>query len=110
MQFTKARNCSRSWIGLYPQYQTFHRFLWRDSDSHKKPIEYEFNRLVLGVNSLPFLAQLVSHHLATIYEKAFPKAAKTVLQSTYTMESVLTDELGVDLQECILISGYRILQ
>ena len=58
-------------IELYPQDRTFHRFLWRDLDSHKKPIEYEFNRLVFGVNSLPFLAQLVSRHHATIYEKAF---------------------------------------
>ena len=44
----------------------------------------------------------MSRHHATIYEKAFPKAAETVLQSTYmddSMESVLTDELGVDLYE-----------
>ena len=89
-------------IELYPQDRTFHRFLWRDLDSNKKPTEYEFNRLVFGVNSSPFLAQLVSRHHATIYEKAFPKAAETVLQSTYmddSMDSVLTDELGVDLYE-----------
>ena len=87
-------------IELYPQDRMFHRFLWRDLDIHKKPTEYEFNRLVFGVNSLPFLAQLVSRHNATIHEKAFPKAAETVLQSTYmddSMDSVLTDELGVDL-------------
>ena len=44
----------------------------------------------------------MSRHHATIYEKAFPKAAETVLQSTYmddSMDSVLTDELGVDLYE-----------
>ena len=89
-------------IELYPQDRTFHRFLWRDLDSHKKPTKYEFNRLVFGVNSSPFLAQLVSRHHARIYEKAFPKAAETVLQSTYmddSMDSVLTDELGVDLYE-----------
>ena len=86
-------------IELYPQDRTFHRFLWRDLDSHKKPTEYEFNRLV---NSSPFLAQLVPRHHATIYEKAVPKAAETVLQSTYmddSMDSVLTHELGVDLYE-----------
>ena len=87
-------------IELYPQDRMFHRFLWRDLDIHKKPTEYEFNRLVFGVNLSPFLAQLVSRHHATIHEKAFPKAAETVLQSTYmddSMDSVLTDELGVDL-------------
>ena len=50
----------------------------------------------------PFLAQLVSCHHATIYEKAFPKAIETVLQSTYiddSMDSALIDELGVDLYE-----------
>ena len=89
-------------IELYPQDRMFHRFLLRDLDIHNKPTEYEFNRLVFGVNSSPFLAQLVSCHHATIYEKAFPKAAETVLQSTYmndSMDSVLTDELGVDLYE-----------
>ena len=30
-------------IELYPQDRTFHRFLWRDLDSNKKPTEYEFN-------------------------------------------------------------------
>ena len=44
----------------------------------------------------------MSRHHATIYEKAFSKAAEIVLQSTYmddSMDSVLTDELGVDLYE-----------
>ena len=87
-------------IELYPQDRKFHMFLWRGPDNHQKPIEYEFNRLVFGVNSSPFLAQLVSRHHARIYEKVYPKAAETILQSTYmddSMESVLTDEQGVDL-------------
>ena len=44
----------------------------------------------------------MQRHHATIYEKAFPKAAETVLQSTNmddSMNSVLNDELGVDLYE-----------
>ena len=89
-------------IELYPQDRKFHRFLWRGPDNHQKPIEYEFNRLVFGVNSSPFLAQLVSRHHARIYEKVYPKAAETILQSTYmddSMDSVLTDEQGVDLYE-----------
>ena len=63
-------------IELYPQDQTFHRFLWQGLDNHQKPIKYEFNQLVFGVNSSPFLAQLVSHHHARIYEKVYPKAAE----------------------------------
>ena len=48
------------------------------------------------------MAQLMSRHHATVYEKAFPKAAEALLQFTYmddNIDSVLTDELGVDLYE-----------
>ena len=89
-------------IELYPQDRKFHRFLWRGPDNHQRPIEYEFNRLVFGVNSPPFLAQLVSRHHAKNYEKDYPKATETILQCTYmddSMDSVLTDEQGVDLYE-----------
>ena len=91
-------------IEHYPQDRIFHRFLWRGLDTYQKPIEYEFNRLVFGVNSSPFLAQLVSRHHARIYEKVYPKATETIilLQSTYmddSMDSVLTDEQGVELYE-----------
>ena len=41
-------------IELYPQDRRFHRFLWRGLDTNQKPIEYEFNRFVFGVNSSPF--------------------------------------------------------
>ena len=57
---------------------------------------------VFGFNSSPFLAQLVSCHHARIYERVYPKAVETILQSTYmddSMDSVLTDEQGVDLYE-----------
>ena len=37
-----------------------HRFLWRQMNCEQDPVEYEFNRLVFGVNSSPFLAQFVS--------------------------------------------------
>ena len=41
-------------IEHYPQDRMFHRLLWRDLENYQKPIEYEFNRLVFGVNSSPF--------------------------------------------------------
>ena len=91
-------------IELYPQNRIFHGFLWQGLDNHQKPIEYEFNQIVFGVNSSPFLAQLVSRHHARTYEKVYPKAAETILQSTYmddSMDSVLTDEQGVDLYELL---------
>ena len=36
------------------------RFLWRSLDQQRKPEECEFNRVVFGINSSPFLAQFVS--------------------------------------------------
>ena len=44
----------------------------------------------------------MSRHHARIYEEIYPKAAETILQSTYmddSMDSVLTDEQGVELYE-----------
>lgn len=44
----------------------------------------------------------MSRHHGRIYEKDHPKAAETILPSTYmddSMDSVLTDEQGVDLYE-----------
>ena len=48
------------------------------------------------------MVQLVSRYHARMYEKVYSKAAETILQSTYMddgMDSVLTDEQGVDLYE-----------
>ena len=68
----------------------------------QKPSVYEFNRLVFGVNSLPFLAQLVSQHHARLHEKSYPRAAETILKSTYmddSMDSVMNDDDGIELYE-----------
>jgi len=89
-------------IELYPEDRSCHRFLWRDFNISKKPIEYEFNRFVFGNNSLPFLVWFVSQHHAKLYEKSYPRAAETSLKSTYmddSMDSVLTEEQGIDLYE-----------
>ena len=42
-------------ISLKQEDQAYHRFLWRDLDTHRKPDIYEFNRVVFGVNSSPFM-------------------------------------------------------
>ena len=61
-------------IELAPEDRSCYRFLWRDMNVDQKPTVYEFNRLVFGVNSSPFLAQFVSQHHATLYEKYYPRA------------------------------------
>ena len=70
-------------IELCPEDRSCHRFLWQNLDAEKKPCEYEFSRLVFGVNALPFLAQFVSRQHATLFEKIYPRAAETILKSTY---------------------------
>ena len=66
----------------------------------QKPEEYEFNHLVFGVNSSPFLAQCVSQFHAKRYEQQDPRATEVILKSTYmddSMDSVIDDAQGVKL-------------
>ena len=46
-------------IRIAPTDRPYHRFLWRGMDSSRHPDVFEFNRVVFGVNSSPFLAQYV---------------------------------------------------
>ena len=46
-------------------------------------INYEFNCLVFGINSPPFLALFVSQYHIKRYEKQYPIAAEVILKSTY---------------------------
>jgi len=87
-------------IELDPKDRTCHRFLWRDMDVSRKPEKYEFNRLVFGINSSPFLAQFVSQFHAKQHEEQFPRAAEVILKSTYmddSMDSVVDGAQGVKL-------------
>ena len=87
-------------VELYPKDRPYHQFLWRDMDVKKKPTEYQFNRLVFGINSSPFLAQLVTQHHARVYEKQYPRAAEVILKSTYmddSMDSVSSETEGIEL-------------
>ena len=77
----------------------YHRFLWRDMKVDQKPSVYEFNQLVFGVNSLPFLAQLVSQHHARLHEKFYPRAAETISYMDDNMDSVMNDDDGIELYE-----------
>jgi len=86
-------------IGILPTDRKYHRFLWRDSQN-EEPSEYEFNRVVFGVNASPFLAQFVSQENARKNAFDFPLAAETVLNSTYmddSIDSVMTEEKGIEL-------------
>ncbi|XP_064627878.1 uncharacterized protein LOC135487738 [Lineus longissimus] len=78
----------------------FQRFLWRDLDTTRAPEEYEFNRVVFGINSSPFLAQFVAQEHAKRHRSIFPLASDTILKSTFiddSMDSVLNDTEGVKL-------------
>jgi len=87
-------------VELDPKDRTCHRFLWRDMNMKQKPKRYEFNRLVFGINSLPFLAQFVSQFHAERYKEQYPRAAEVILKFTYmddSMDSVIDDTQGVKL-------------
>ena len=87
-------------IELCPEDWSCHRFLWRNLDVSKKPCEYEFSRLVFGVNVSPFLARFVSQQHATMFEQVYPRAAETILKSTYmddSIDSVISETEGINL-------------
>ena len=89
-------------IGMAPSSRQLHRFLWRDQDQSKPPEEYQFNSLVFGVNSCPYQAQFVSQKHAAENNKQYPKAAETILGSTYMddrMDSVASDEECLELYD-----------
>ena len=86
-------------IEIAPEDRPFHRFLWRDLGQQKDPEEYEFSRVVFGVNSSPFLAQFVTQHHAETHRTEYPLAAETALKSTYmddSMDSVTDDQQGIE--------------
>ena len=92
-------------VELYPEDKSFHQFLWWCFNTDQEPIQYEFNFLVFGVNSSPFLAQFVFQYHTNHYKKSFSRAADIILQSTYmddSMDSVLTDEEGINLYKQLL--------
>ena len=92
-------------VQLHPSDRAYHCFLWRDMNIEQKPLEYEFNHLVFGVNSSPFLAQFVSQYHAKVHEKQYPMAAEVILKSIYmddSMDSVKDETEGVELYKQLL--------
>ena len=62
--------------------------------------EYEFTRVVFGVNASPYLARLVSQHNAKTNSDELPRVAETVCKSTYmddSLDSVETVEEAIKL-------------
>ena len=87
-------------IKLEPSDRPYHRFLWRDLNDEQDPDVFEFERVVFGVNSSPFLAQFVIQEHARKHQSEFPLGAETVLKSTYmddSMDSVPDKETGIEL-------------
>lgn len=86
-------------IRIEPKDRPFFRFLWRNLEE-KEPDEYEFNRIVFGINSSPFQAMLVTQSHAINHAEEFPRAAETVLKSTYMDDSLDSVE---DVSKAILL-------
>ena len=89
-------------IGISHEDQPYHRFLWRGIDQDRRPDVYEFDRVVFGMNSSPFLAQFVLQHHAKSYRTDFPLAAETIDKSTYmddSMDSVGSSIHGIQLYQ-----------
>ena len=87
-------------IGLAAKDRKYHSFLWRDMDLSRLPDILEFTRLFFGVNACPFLAQNVSQNHAEKNKMIVPRAAETVLKSTYmddSMDSVVNEDAAIQL-------------
>ena len=89
-------------IGLAEEDRKYHRFLWRNCDGDRPPDVYEFNRLVFGGNSSPFLAHFVTQYNAKENAEQLPLASEAVLKSTYmddTLDSVRNNQTAIELYE-----------
>ena len=87
-------------IEVTPKDRSCQRFLWGSLDQQRKPEEYEFNRVVFGINSSSFQSQFVSQTHAEKHKDELPLAAEAVSKSTYmddSMDSVLDDSQGIEL-------------
>ncbi|XP_071118413.1 uncharacterized protein [Haliotis cracherodii] len=87
-------------VKISPDDWPYHRFLWRSMKRDEQPTEYEFSRVVFGVNASPFLAQFVSQENAKKHQGDLPLAAETVQKATYmddSMDSVEDDNTAIEL-------------
>ena len=58
-------------IKLNPSERPYHRFLWQNMETKENPSVFEFERVVFGVNSSPFLAQFVIQEHARKHQSQF---------------------------------------
>ena len=58
-------------IKLKPADRPYHRFLWRDLKTKEDPKVFEFESVVFGVNSSPFLTQFVIQKHALKLQSVF---------------------------------------
>ena len=86
-------------IGLDLQDRKYHQFLWRSMDQTKQPDVFEFTGLVFGVNSAPFEAQFISQEDALELKDDYPLATDTVLNSAFSVESVIDENCGIKLYQ-----------
>ena len=63
-------------IEVAPKDRSCQQFLWRSLDQQRKPEEYEFNRVVFGINSSPFQVQFVSQTHAEKHKNELLLAAE----------------------------------
>ena len=85
-------------IGIASEDKPYYRFLWRGINQDRDPDVFEFDRVVFGMNSSPFLAQYVLRHHALTNQSDYSRAAETVLKSTYmddSMDIVLDEKQGI---------------
>lgn len=73
---------------LKPTDRPYNRFLWRDLKTEEYPDVFEFERVVFGVNSSPFLVRFVTQQHAREHHAEVPLRADTVLKSTYMDDSM----------------------
>ena len=89
-------------VEIAPEDRNYDRFHWRSMDLSKEPEEYEFNRVVFGTSSSPFLAQFVLQQHAQKNKESYPLAANTVGNATYMDDSM---DSAVDDQQAIKLYG-----
>ena len=85
-------------IGIASEDKPYHRFLWRGTKQDRVPDVFEFDRVVFGMNSSPFLAQYVLRNHALKHQNDYSRATETILKSTYmddSMDSMQDDEQGI---------------
>jgi hypothetical protein len=91
-------------VGARKEDRVYLLFLW---ESQGEARTFEFIRLVFGLNTSPFLAQFVTQENALLHIEEFPRAAETIIRSTYMDDSI--DSVGTEEEALGLIKHLKIL-